>query len=167
MTTLTKLSAVFLGTAFLTLTAYSTPSAAHPQKDGMQQKHQMKANDHMGQQHQDMMEQMKKDHDMVSKMDMSKMDMTKLSTECQTIMTKMQAKMADKHKDGGMHDKHKDGQKDHAMKDHDMSKMGAHDMSKMQENGMMKDHNSTNMKAKMAKHKQCMAEIKEAMPHSH
>jgi hypothetical protein len=82
------------------------------------------------------------------------MDMSKLSPECQTMMTKMKAKMAGKHKDGGMHDQHKSG-----MEGHDMSKMGDHDM--------MKDHDPEKMQTMMAKHKKCMAEMKEAMPHGH
>ena len=155
MTSFTKLSALIAGTALLTLTACSTATPTKDPKTNMQAKHQM-----MGGDHSDMMAQMKLDHQMMMKMDMSKMDMSKLSTECQTMMTKMKTKMAEKHKDGAAHA---------GMKDHDMSNVGDHDMSKMdgQNMEMMKGHDADKMKAKMAKHKQCMAEMKEAMPHSH
>ncbi|PCI53069.1 MAG: hypothetical protein COB36_13280 [Alphaproteobacteria bacterium] len=161
MTNFTKLSALILGGSLLTLAACSTATPAQSAKGAepnMQAKHQM-----MNGEHRNMMQQMKMDHDMMSKMDMSKMDTSKLSAECQTMVSKMKTKMADKHKDGSMHS---------GMKDHDMSKMKDHDMSKMKNNkdhdmGMMNDHDSEKMKAKMATHKQCMAEMKEAMPHSH
>ena len=174
MTNFTGLSALIAGTALLTLAACSTATPAKDHKANMQQKHQMMAKDHMNQEHTDMMGQMKMDHDMMSKMDMSKMDVSKLSAECQTMMTKMKTKMADKHKDGGMHAKHKDGnmhaqhkddsmhtEKHAGMKDHDMSKMADHDKP------MMQGHDAEKMKSKMAKHKKCMAEMKEAMPHEH
>ena len=147
MTTFTKFTVLLAGTALLALTACSTAATAHPKshdKAQMSEKHQGMSHEKMGSGHDGMMQQMKMDHDKMSKMDMSKMDMSKLSTECQTMMTKMKAKMAEKHKDGGAHS---------GMKDHDMMKMDGHDSDKM--------------KAKMAKHKKCMAEMKEAMPHSH
>jgi len=146
MTSFTKITTLIVGTTLLTLAACSTATPAKNHKANMQGKHQMMGDSHMGGEHKDMMQQMKMDHDMMSKMDMSQMDMSKLSTECKTMMTKMKAKMADKHKDGGM-------------KDHDMSKMGDHDM--------MQDHNPEKMQTMMAKHKKCMVEMKEAMPHSY
>jgi len=156
MTSFTKTAALVAGTALLTLAAFSTASAEGPKHkhQASAQNHQMMAHNHKDGDHKGMMQQMKMDHDMMSKMDMSTMDVTKLSTECQTMMTKMKAKMADKHKDGGMHGQHKGG-----MEGHDMSKMGDHDM--------MKDHDPEKMQTMMAKHKKCMAEMKEAMPHSH
>ena len=101
-----------------------------------------------------MKHKMKMDHKMMSKMDMGKMDMSKLSDECQAMMTKMKAKMAEKHKDGGMNaDKKK----------HDMSKMKDHDMSKMKEDGseeMKAKHKE--MKAKMVeKHKEMKTKMAE------
>jgi len=154
MTNFTKLSAVVLGGTLLTLTAFSAVASAHPkgQDAEMPAKHRT-----MDGKHKDMMEQRKMDHDMMSKMDMSKMDMSKLSGECQTMMTKMKTKMAEKHADGEKHSE---------MKDHDMSKKD-HDMSKTGDHEKMKDHSSEKMKAKMATHKTCMAEMKEAMPHEH
>jgi hypothetical protein len=149
MTSFTRLSAFIAGTTLLALAACSTATPAKDPKTNMQAKHQM-----MGGEHSDMMAQMKMDHAMMSKMDMSTMDMSKLSPECQTMMTKMKSKMAGKHKDGGMHAQHKSG-----MEGHDMSKMGDHDM--------MKDHDPEKMQTMMAKHKKCMAEMKEAMPHGH
>jgi len=154
MTNFTKLSTLVFGTALLTLSACSTATSSRPaktQKSDMQAKHQMMDGEHKG-----MMAQMKMDHDMMMKMDMSKMDMSKLSDECKTMITKMKSKMVDKHKDGGMQPKMKSG-----MKDHDMSKMENHDMS------MMKEHNPEKMQAMMTKHKKCMAEMKEAMPRDH
>ncbi len=150
MTTFIKIPTLVIGGALLTLTACSTAAASGPAKGEHGQKphkHQMMDGEHM-----EMMQQMKSDHNMMSKMDMSKMDMSKLSSECQTMMSKMKTKMAEKHKNGS---KHSD------MKQHDMAQQGDHDM------GMMKDHDSEKMKAKMAAHKKCMAEMKEAMPHQH
>ena len=145
MTKLTKLSTVLAGSALLILASCSTASPANNNQTSNQAKHQM-----MDGKHQAEMAQMKKDHQMMMKMDMSKMDMSKLSTECQTMMTKMKTKMADKHKDGAM----QAGMKDH-------------DMSKMKEKGMMRDHDPEQMKTMMAKHKKCMAEMKEALPGKH
>jgi len=148
MTTFKKISTLVLGGTILTLAACSTAtpaSSAKQPKANMQSKQQM-----MDGEHKAMMQQMETDHEKMSKMDMSKMDMSKLSPECKAMKKKMKEKMADKHKDGDM--------KSH-MKDHDMSKMGEHDM--------MKKHDAEKMKAKMATHKKCMAEMKEAMPHSH
>ena len=152
MTNFTKISALLAGAALLTLGACSTASSANDHKAKMQAKHQMMANGDKNSEHKDMMQKMKMDHDMMAKMDMSKMDMSKISTECQTMMAKMKTKMAEKHKDGKMHS---------GMKDHDMSKMEGHEMS------MMKDHDPEKMQTMMAKHKKCMAEMKEAMPHGH
>lgn len=148
MTNLTKLSTLALGAALLTLTAVSTVAFAHP-KEQQAEKHQEMDGKHkemdgehhkMDGKHKEKMEKMK--------MDMSKVDMSKLSSECQTMMGKMKAKMAEKHGDGDM-------------KDHDMSKMKDHDK------GSMKDHGSEEMKAKMATHKKCRAEMKAAMPQEH
>jgi len=137
MTNLTKVSALVLGAALLTLTACSSVASAHPKEQVADKpaKHQM-----MDGEHKDMK---KMEHDM-----MSKMDMSKLSPECKTMMTKMKTKMAEKHGDSDM-------------KEHDMSKKEGHDMSKME------DHGSDEMKAKMATHKKCMAEMEEATPHEH
>ncbi len=143
MTNFIRISALIAGASLLTLAACSTASPAKEQNAHAHAKHQGMDGKHEG-----MMQQMKADHEMMSKMDMSKMDMSKLSPECQTMMTKMKTKMADKHKSGNMDDHHKTG-----MKGHDMSKM--------------KNHDSASMQAKMEKHKQCMAEMKEAMPHGH
>lgn len=159
MTKFIKISALLAGAALLTLAACSTASQSQDKQAKMQANHQM-----MGAEHKAKMVQMKQEHQMMMKMDMSKMDMSKLSPECQAMMSKMKTKMAQKHKDGAMH-------KD--MKDHDMSKMEGHDMMKMGDGGMMKDgnmmknHDPEKMKTMMAKHKKCMAEMKEAMPHEH
>ncbi|GEM_PF-2086222 len=171
MTKFTNLSTVLAGTAILILAGCSTATSAHDKQADMQAKHQM-----MDGKHQGMMARMKQDHQMMMKMDMSKMDMSKLSPECQTMMSRMKAKMAQKHKNGAMHE---------GMKDHDMSKMKGHNMMKMgdgmkmgkgmkmgdggmmKDGKMMKDHDPEKMKAMMAKHKKCMAEMKEAMPHEH
>lgn len=137
MTTLTKLSALVLGTTLLTLTAYSTVASAHPKEDHAKKpaKHQMMEGGHK--------DMKKMEHDM-----MSKMDMSKLSAECQAMVTTMKTKMPEKHKGGDM-------------KEHDMSNKEGHNMN------MMKDQGSDEMKAKMATHKKCMAEMEETTPHEH
>ncbi len=141
MTHLTKISALVAGAALLTLGAYSAASPAQNHKAHPPKKHQMpKEHQMMNGEHENMMQQMKNDHDMMSKMDISKMDMSKLSSECQTMMSK--AKMADAHKDGDGHS----GQKGHEA---------------------AQGHDPETMQAKMTKHKKCMAEVKHAMPHTH
>ncbi|PHS41567.1 MAG: hypothetical protein COA91_01990 [Robiginitomaculum sp.] len=135
MTNFTKISALVVGAALLTLGVYSAASPAKDHKPHMQSKHQM-----MDGEHKNMMQQMKNDHDMMSKMDTSKMDMSTLSSECQTMMTK--AKMADTDKGGDAHS----GQQGHET---------------------AQDHDAKKMQTMMAKHKKCMAEFKHAVPHTH
>jgi len=135
MTNFTKTSALIAGVSLLVLGIYSAASPAKDHKAHTAGKHQM-----MDGEHQNMMQQMKNDHDMMSKMDTSKMDMSTISSECQNMMTK--AKTANTHKDGDAHS----GQQDH---------------------GTAQDHDPEKMQAVMAKHKKCMAEVKHAVPHTH
>jgi len=143
MTNFKKISTLLASIAVLSLSGYAVTSAADPAKleddapvrsltgdelgfpgpakleDGAQSQPAMKRGDkkmdHKG---------MKSSH---MGMDMSKVDMSKISTECQAVLKKMN--------------------------DHDMKNTEGHDMEKM--------------KAKKAKHKECMAEMKEAMSHEH
>ncbi len=90
----------------------------------------------------DFMAQMKKDHAMMSKLDMSTLDTTKLSEVCQAKVAKMEAKMAE----------HKGGDMAADMKKH---------MAEMMAEGPEK------MKAMVATHKTCIAEIKAILPAEH